>query len=72
MIEIFDKTRAICCKCKTPLETPNLYKIGKKYYCVEDFEKESIEEKNANEALEQNRQEFKKTFVTPTETLMNI
>lgn len=60
MKEIFDKTKAVCDVCGTPVDERR--KRGDKYYCQSDFDKTSAEEKIENAKTEQNYNDYKKLF----------
>jgi hypothetical protein len=49
MREIFSKIKAKCFTCKTPLNGEDLNRIGDKFYCQSDYEKEI--EKPENEKI---------------------
>lgn len=52
MKKLFDKIKAYCEICNTPLNGVNLYQWGDKFYCAEHYERESPQEKQANDDIE--------------------
>ncbi len=54
------KIRARCVECNTWVD--GRYKIGKYYYCADDYSKEEPSEVLGNKANERRREKFKKLF----------
>jgi hypothetical protein len=61
MKNVFDKIRAVCYVCGTPLDGKELLRRGDKYYCESDYEKTSVREKLENH-LQKLRDKKQKEF----------
>ena len=48
----FKRVKAKCYICETPLTGDKILKRGNKYYCGDDFQKKSSQEKLANSNVE--------------------
>ena len=51
MIQIFNKIKAECAVCKTPLNGEDLLKRGNRFYCRSDYERTSPQEKAENRRM---------------------
>lgn len=62
MKQLFDKIKAECAECGTPLNGTDLLKRGNKYYCSADYQRTSIQEKNENKRIIKEQEFIKKLY----------
>lgn len=65
MIKLFNKIKAECTECGTPLNGDNLLKRGNKYYCQSDYERLSPKEKIENKRIKDESEFIQKILETP-------
>lgn len=65
MIKLFNKIKAECAECGTPLNGDNLLKRGNKYYCQSDYERLSPKEKIENKRIKDESEFIQKILETP-------
>jgi len=69
MKQIFDKTKAVCAECGTPLNGVDLFKRGDSYYCSADFQRTSPQEKAENRKITEANNYFKRFLSDDTGNL---
>ena len=62
MKKVFNKIKAECYVCGTPLNGAKLLTRGNRYYCPSDYEKTSHSEKTATKRVKDKIDEYKRQF----------
>jgi recombinational DNA repair protein (RecF pathway) len=62
MKNVFEKVRAECSICGTPLNGDNVLRRGNKYYCHSHYEKTSPSEKQENNFQKKRDENYHKIF----------
>lgn len=62
MLRVFDKIKAECTVCGTPLNGANLLRRGDKFYCPSDFDKTSQSEINESKRIKEEDEFWRKVL----------